>query len=183
MQILFTSVHLVQRAWLISSGIRCPCPGLSTVVTARLSPAEGAQLPGTHTFECLWLPRPQYRCTKSLGVTCVAHCPWDMGSTQCPFRGLPAGTVVTQSMEGPLSRCDLVGHQLHLPRHLVLMPSAPGLLRPSLQGPTSLLLRPGPLRCWPLCSCMPLSLFLPLLTFFPRGSWVAVNVTESTPAQ
>lgn len=40
---------------------------------------------------------------------------------------------MTQSAEGPLSRHDLVGHQLHLPRHLVLIPSIPGLLRPPLQ--------------------------------------------------
>lgn len=38
---------------------------------------------------------------------------------------------MTQSAEGPLSRYDLVGCQLHVPR--CSMPSIPGLLRPPLQ--------------------------------------------------
>lgn len=41
--------------------------------------------------------------------------------------------MVTWSTEGTLFRYDLVGHQLHLPRHQMLMASIFGLLFPLTQ--------------------------------------------------
>lgn len=55
------------------------------------------------------------------------------GAMQCHFKGLLGGTVVTRSTEGITSRHDLVGHQLHLLRHQLLMPSIPELLFPPTQ--------------------------------------------------
>lgn len=55
------------------------------------------------------------------------------GAMQCHFKGLLGGTVVTRSTEGITSRQDLVGHQLHLLRHQLLMPSIPELLFPPTQ--------------------------------------------------
>lgn len=70
--------------------------------------------------------------TRLLGVMRAAHYSWDV--EYCSGLSKAArGTVVTQSTEGTPPRYDLVGRQLHLPRHQSLMPSTPGLLLPPTQ--------------------------------------------------
>lgn len=80
---------------------------------------------------------------------------------------------MTQSAEGPLSRYDLVGCQLHVPR--CSMPSIPGLLRPPLQlSPGNQVHSAAGLR-----SCMSLSLFLSVRPLFPRDSRMVVSIVDS----